>query len=282
MRVTLLLFLTILQRSNSSDDKQISDVRDKIFDLDFVTLSDLRHTDRSYIHLAMIITNGKRDSDQLMTKITKNLQKMFESLFKFNQRTPLHLIVITDDDTRHLFKRILTQKIGKFLSETIIQHTLSRNFPRIRVEFTRLTSITEKYRSDIDEMKKLFGFSDPDVKYIIKDEVVLIPNTKYTHDLFFIAPFYHEEVTEAIDKLIVIDIDLEFRTDLKNLYRHFSKFSESELIGLGPDLSPHYYQMSKTFREKNPGTNIGSPGKYQVKNTHSHRVHWTNITLSLS
>ena len=233
--------------------------------MDFVTLAELRHTDRSFIHLAMIIMNGKRDSDQLMAKITKNLRKMFASLFKFNQRTPLHLIVITDDKTRHLFKCILMQNIGKFLSETVMQHTLNRNFPRIRVEFTKLTSITDKYRSDIDEMKKLFGFHDPDVKYVIKDEVVLVPNTKYTHDLFFIAPFYHKEVTEAIGKLIVIDIDLEFRTDLRNLYRHFSKFSESELIGLAPDLSPHYYQMSKTFRDRNPGTKIGAPGKYQVK-----------------
>ena len=213
----------------------------------------------------MIITNGKKDSDQLMIKITKNLNKMFSSLLKFNQRTPLHLIVITDEDTRHLFKRILTQNVGKFLSESIIQLTLNRNFPKIRVEFTKLTSITDKYRSDIDEMKKLFGFSDPDVKYVIKDEVVLVPNTKYTHDLFFIAPFYHKEVTEDIGKLIVIDIDLEFRTDLRNLYRHFSKFSESEMIGLAPDLSPHYYQMSKTFRDHNPGTKIGAPGKYQVK-----------------
>lgn len=261
----LLIFLTFLQRSNSSDDKQqIGDVRETIFDMDFVTLSGLRHSDRSYIHLAMIITNGKRESDQLMTKITKNLQKMFASLLKFNQRTPLHLIVITDDETRFLFKNILMQNIGKFISETVMQHTLNRNFPRIRVEFTKLTSITDKYRNDIDEMKKLFGFSDPDVKYVIKDEVVLVPNTKYTHDLFFIAPFYHKEVAEAIDKLIVIDIDLEFRTDLRNLHRHFSKFSESELIGLAPDLSPHYYQMSKTFRDHNPGTEIGAPGKYQV------------------
>merc|ERR1712176_698194 len=114
-----------------------------------------------------------------MIKITKNLNNMFSSLLKFNQRTPLHLIGITDEDTRHLFKRILTQNVGKFLSESIIQLTLNRNFPKIRVEFTKLTSITDKYRSDLDEMKKLFGFSDPDVKYVIKDEVVLVPNTKY-------------------------------------------------------------------------------------------------------
>ena len=51
--VILLLLLTILQKCSSSDndndsddDKQLGDVRDKMFDMDFVTLSELRHTDR--------------------------------------------------------------------------------------------------------------------------------------------------------------------------------------------------------------------------------------------
>ena len=46
--VILLLLLTILQKSSSSDDENDneSDVRDKMFNMDFVTLSELRHTDR--------------------------------------------------------------------------------------------------------------------------------------------------------------------------------------------------------------------------------------------
>ena len=30
------------------------------------------------------------------------------------------------------------------------------------------------------------------------------------------------------------------------------------------DLSPHYFGMTKQFREKNPNTEIGSPGRFQV------------------
>ena len=253
------------EASNVEGELVSGDVSDGIFDNDFVTLSHLRHTDSRYLHIAIIITNGKKESEQLMTKMSYNLQKMFASILKFNKRTPLHFIVISDEDTRPLFKSMLQQSIGKFLSEKVIRHNLNLHFPKMKVEFTRLTSITNKYREEIDRMKKLFGFSDPDLKYIIKDEVVLIPNTKYTHDLFFIAPFYHKEVTEAIHKLIVIDIDLEFRIDLLDLYRHFSFFKKSEMVGLAPDLSPHYHQMSSQYREDHPDTVIGSPGKYQVQ-----------------
>ena len=66
-------------------------------------------------------------------------------------------------------------------------------------------------------MKQLFGFLSAGEQFTVKEgrgggwQEVHIPNTKYQHDLFFIAPFYHREVTSTIHKLIVIDIDLEFK-----------------------------------------------------------------------
>ena len=47
------------------------------------------------------------------------------------------------------------------------------------------------------------------------EQFVAVPNRKYTRDLFYIAPFYHKEMPEEIKKLIVLDIDLEFRFGIK-------------------------------------------------------------------
>ena len=38
----------------------------------------------------------------------------------------------------------------------------------------------------------------------------------------------------------------------------------SELIAVGPDLSPHYYLKLAAYREKFPETAVGQPGKTQV------------------
>ena len=38
----------------------------------------------------------------------------------------------------------------------------------------------------------------------------------------------------------------------------------SELIAVGPDLSPHYYFKLAAYREKFPETAVGQPGKTQV------------------
>ena len=49
-----------------------------------------------------------------------------------------------------------------------------------------------------------------------------------------------------------------------NLYKHFQKFSETEIIGVANDLSPHYFNLAKSYREQNPETKVGSPGRFQV------------------
>ena len=43
------------------------------------------------------------------------------------------------------------------------------------------------------------------------EKMIMVNTQKYRSDLFYIAPFYHTEIPESIKKLIVIDIDLEFR-----------------------------------------------------------------------
>ena len=73
-------------------------------------------------------------------------------------------------------------------------------------------------------MKKLFGpmnkstvvrASDPRCPILSSechsDLVFTVPSlAKYDLDLFFIAPFYHK-LFPRLDKVIVLDLDLEFR-----------------------------------------------------------------------
>ena len=43
---------------------------------------------------------------------------------------------------------------------------------------------------------------------------------KYNLDLFFMAPFYHRLLIH-LDRVIVVDLDLEFRFDNKDLFKRF-------------------------------------------------------------
>ena len=68
------------------------------------------------------------------------------------------------------------------------------------------------------KMKTHFGgISNEPVQTVRKEveingeKMIMVNTEKYRSDLFYIAPFYHTEISGSITKLIVIDIDLEFR-----------------------------------------------------------------------
>ena len=68
-------------------------------------------------------------------------------------------------------------------------------------------------------MKHLFGRSISSVengqlfRTNNEEKKEVIWSEKYRHDLFYILPFYHRELPLHVKKLIVLDADLEFRTD---------------------------------------------------------------------
>ena len=240
----------------------VNDVRENVFNDELIALSDIKHTGNDFIHVALIITNVK-NKEEILRRIESNLNKMIKSIFKYSFSTHLHFIIITDENTRGLVKTVFKNNIGLVLSSQIVFITGRRKRPKLQIEFVSLESLTEKYRDKINMMKRLFGYHDKEPRVVVSDDQVSrVSNTKYTHDLFFIAPFYHLET--PVERLIVLDIDLEFRTDIINLYKLFHNFTDSQIIGLANDLSPHYFGMTKEFRNLNPSSKIGLPGKYQV------------------
>ena len=54
----------------------------------------------------------------------------------------------------------------------------------------------------------------------------------------------------------MLDVDLEFRVDISQLYRYFSMFQTEELVGLASDLSPHYMVASTQYRQQYPDTQV--------------------------
>ena len=81
-------------------------------------------------------------------------------------------------------------------------------------------------------------------------------NSKYVNDLFYIAPLYHRKMNN-LKKILFLDIDISVQHNIKKIWMQFqdmehnSKVEEegrrSKCIGLGLDLSPHYYHRLVEF-----------------------------------
>ena len=155
---------------------QPEDMRENVFEEGLIAASDLRHTDNKNMHIAFTLTNilgkTKKIHDNITvefqmwdtkSKLMAQFEKMVQSLFLHSKGTPIHVIILTDEESSFVIKNILKNEIGRYLSESIIRVTQVSNsklilkFPKLKVEFVDIASITSTYREEISILQKYYG-----------------------------------------------------------------------------------------------------------------------------
>ena len=110
----------------------IDDRRLQVLASTLVTPADIKHTNNDYIHVAMILTNvlGKTKKiqnnitvefqkyDEKKSKLLVEFEKMLESIFLYSSGVPLHLILLTDEESEPVIHQVIINAIEKYLSET--------------------------------------------------------------------------------------------------------------------------------------------------------------------
>jgi len=94
-------------------------------------------------------------------------------------------------------------------------------------------------------------------------------NDKYRENFYFIAPLYHQAFTSMSRAVFLDASDLEFASDIKELYNEFEALDRPTpaAISIGLDLAPHYFNFLQNYARENPGTLVGKPGRLQGFNT---------------
>ena len=57
----------------------------------------------------------------------------------------------------------------------------------------------------------------------------------------------------------MIDCDLKFKADIKELYDRFEIFDQDNIMGIGRDMQPVYRHTFWSYRNKHPNTRVGAP-----------------------
>ncbi|KAK2702435.1 hypothetical protein QYM36_018956, partial [Artemia franciscana] len=80
---------------------------------------------------------------------------------------------------------------------------------------------------------------------------------RYRDVTLHIRPLYPKVLTYK--RVAILDIDVEFRASFYELYKNFENMNSYQIAALAYDQTPYYRQAFKKYRERNKGTNIGSP-----------------------
>jgi lipopolysaccharide biosynthesis glycosyltransferase len=85
------------------------------------------------------------------------------------------------------------------------------------------------------------------------------PSSYYGDSLFFLSIGLFKIFDKNVEKIILLDADLKFKHDIRDLYGVFSSFNETNLIGIANDNQPVYRHLFWQYRQENPNTRVGSP-----------------------
>lgn len=210
----------------------------------------------NHIVLGMIIMNIKSNSTT-SDLFMEDIDKMVESLLSWSSGTPLCLIVITDEKSAQGANKVIANALSKFVSVSIIRNrSKNLHIPRVKLIFVSIAAVAEG--SD-DFLAALKHHADTTNK---QGDIL---GAKYSNDLFYLGPVYHRKFLN-LERMIFLDVDLLFQCDVKDLENQFSQLGDS-CLGVGLDLSPHYLAQLQEYRQENPNTMIGKPGKSQGFNT---------------
>jgi len=211
-----------------------------------------------FIDLGMTIINTKKNNPRLNSGFKWKLTRTLESIFQYSSGTPLHFVLITDKHTVKTVAKFFAHFMSKKVALNAIQDSHWRwrkfsGFPKVKISYVDIQNIIDLSPRFINALRK---------NTIKKDAI----KDKYVNDLFYIAPMYHGAFMK-LNKLIFLDsTDLEFFDDVKSLNDQFDNM-ENELIGVAPDLSPHYRKFLGEYLKDHPDSTLGLPGKKQGFNT---------------
>lgn len=82
----------------------------------------------------------------------------------------------------------------------------------------------------------------------------------YRDAIFFMSlGIHHEVLPDDVKRLIMMDTDLKFMTDIKQLFDLFDDFSDENVLGIAHEQQPVYRHLFSLFRSQNKGTKVGDP-----------------------
>ncbi|CAN7938161.1 unnamed protein product [Ixodes hexagonus] len=171
----------------------------------------------------MFVFTRARKIRNLREKLSICLTSMFR-----RSSAPLHLHIVTDGSSQEVAKQVLVD-------------TSAGCAVSIAVDFFDVNDVLEPYRDLVNYMHLHFS-----------------PASGFYNDaLFFLSVGLHRVL--PLRRIILLDIDLRFESDISRLYRHFSLFPEAAVVGMAHELSPAYLYLFREYRRRHPETKCGSP-----------------------
>ncbi|KTF84053.1 hypothetical protein cypCar_00021269 [Cyprinus carpio] len=176
----------------------------------------------------------------MFTKVDKsvNLQQKFQvamrSVAKHGRFLEDEVLVL------HYVSDAGSQELGeKMLPELLLDATF-----RYEVVFHDVGALTEKLFPIVEAMQKHFSAGS---------------GTYYSDAIFFLSVAMHRIMPTELKRIVQLDLDLKFRSNIRDLFQEFNHFPAEAVIGIAREMQPVYRHTFWQYRKENPKSHVGDP-----------------------
>ncbi|XDV51412.1 hypothetical protein PO909_020292 [Leuciscus waleckii] len=164
----------------------------------------------------------------MFTKVDKslNLQQKFKvvmrSMAKHGRFLEDEMLVL------HYVSDAGSQELGeKMLPELLMDATF-----RYEVVFHNVKALTEKLFPIVEAMQKHFSAGS---------------GAYYSDAIFFLSVAMHRIMPAELKRIVQLDLDLKFRSNVRDLFQEFNHFPSKAVIGIAREMQPVYRYLTQLY-----------------------------------
>ncbi|XP_065811882.1 xyloside xylosyltransferase 1 [Labrus bergylta] len=182
-----------------------------------------------HYHALMMFTKVDK-SRSLQDKFRVAMLSMVK-LARFMEGEVLVLHFVSDPASRDLGE--------KMLQELLLDATF-----KYEVLFHDVEALTQKLFPIVEAMQKHFSSGS---------------GAYYSDAIFFLSVAMHHIMPESLTRILQLDLDLKYRTNIRDLFQEFDLFPPGAVIGITREMQPVYRHTFWQYRKENPESKVGEP-----------------------
>ncbi|XP_068174897.1 xyloside xylosyltransferase 1 [Antennarius striatus] len=143
-----------------------------------------------------------------------------------------------------LVLHFVSDQASKELGERMLQEFLFNATFKYEVVFHDVLAFAQKLFPIVEAMQKHFSSGS---------------GAYYSDAIFFLSVAMHHIMPESLSHIVQLDLDLKFRTNIRDLFQQFAQFPPGAIIGITREMQPVYRHTFWQYRKENPQTKVGEP-----------------------
>ncbi|XP_062306825.1 xyloside xylosyltransferase 1 [Osmerus eperlanus] len=143
-----------------------------------------------------------------------------------------------------LVLHFVTDKLSRELGERMLPELLLDSTFQYEAVFHDVEELTQKLFPIVEAMQKHFSAGS---------------GAYYSDAIFFLSVAMHHIMPQELKRMVQLDLDLKYKTNIRGLFQEFGRFPPGAVIGIAREMQPVYRHTFWQYRKEHPGTRVGSP-----------------------